>query len=1514
MATSAIDGLYYEFHVPLGLKSIIEKLISDQPSSRNTPTSATGSGDREWYSQPRPGTDNTTEVITAHFKLPLSVSEISFDILRVPCSAEAWYLDRMNNWRQLLDRQRSPVSIPVQASGANSWYTYSSSVYPVVAQAVQIRIKRTADAQYGSNSYVVGLRNTLIRRNVYDRAAGKMPFEEEQDALGNVISKYVEDWDATQAIDNKPFTFWKSAPLPDPQAVCSLYLDTRTPQGAPQYMDGLFLDPVYGSQSLNIYYSNDDEPGSPRLSPITLKPEATDGTNQNAINDLNTDWRSGLGRWDSSTSPSGSSRYRFPAKWGPMSRQDIWIGIEWIPDFSAGSAPPSNPMLLEVTPTTQVTGQFAPSVYYDCGDGTIVLRFFDGTTTKTYATALSPLLTKGQAVRIVVGWSYGPDKVYISVQNRQGAQLGFLESAVPSTSPTYVALPPYVTMDGKVGFSSARGMFTSHVIKREKYTDNAPAFLSNPSMYVDPDPVLANPDGSIPSTSLDNALYAVDWTLQEHGTGGAHESFYTKKTWQPIFADYITKRGKLFFPYAIAAKYLKLEFTRLTEESYPIYDAGISVTYQVFPVEVSQTQTQNNPGLLGAVSGLLTVGAQTLVGGFGTVNWLNPQTVATAINSVFGPVVNPVTVQASPGFVTGSIPGTAQSPIFDTTRTEMSSPYIYRRGMLDPAALAASHIYYSGFTTWSQTLSNANELFGGAINNSFTPLRSYITNPTAGPVQGNDFWIFPGATLKMPAAVMNGLTALTETIVGRAPTSENRMRFTTNSVHRYETRTVKRDAAVAYFAGVREAHPILTSYIDATDPTVFSFTNYTAQQNWDLTNTRLVESKVTYENDLTKAEIALLQLELEETVANSPTNQALINATQAAILTEQNKINPSQSTLAALQATLDAELLTVTVYNSGLAALRDEIAGLENKLKDSLATRKMIAAPLTTAGKLYSIEGADFDNGIDNWTARLGAWTWDTDVVGGRYYPGAAKVIATNPGTKKELVSTKVGTYPESTLTAGDTLTFKAYTRWSGLTVVNNQPGIQLGLTTYKDGAVVSDSIVLSQISYSNWAANAASSSSANNYVLLTNTTPWVVPEDVDEVRVRLVMTQYVTAGSVWFDSINISSGADTTASVYQSFTTVSDFAKLRCTFEDSGPVRSNSMWLRSDYPEAFVRKIPNATSSTTYATYALALTGAATGGTYTLSYNGNDTEKLSPTAGASIIQSALAALPGIGTVTVTGTGKQFTIVINSITSTLTVSSAALLGGAANIDSTELTYYTSWISLDLLNPDGTRKVGGATWSDSLAAWGDTKTAWGSPESLVKIIKDERRSFNGQRVLRFSREKGAGEAGIRIRQWDNLVPNALYRLCARWYKPFDNNNIIKIRLRRASDGVVAYEEQISKPAVGYWYEFATTFQPLGSSTDQVYNLELVTSGSDKDELYLSDVWTEVSHVRYIVTLNGIAYDVTDLRYADTPIVSTAIGVHSFSVEARIYSPRASINWCRIEPLYNYERNPTAIGGS
>src|ERR1700752_1067758 len=220
---------YFDFNFPLKVVQFILNLIFGKNGQ-----AAIDTGVREWFSQPRPGSDTGTEIISAIFKLPLSVSEVTTDILRVPCTLEVWYQDRSNNWRQVMDMQRIPLHVTVSGSDTKSWYKYHVKCYPIVAKQLQLRITRTNDIPLENIPYVCGLRNTLIRRNVYDRAQGSQYFEEEQDILGNVITKYIKDWDAGRAFDDNPTTFWKSAAMPDPRAVVSLYLDVRGDDGAPK--------------------------------------------------------------------------------------------------------------------------------------------------------------------------------------------------------------------------------------------------------------------------------------------------------------------------------------------------------------------------------------------------------------------------------------------------------------------------------------------------------------------------------------------------------------------------------------------------------------------------------------------------------------------------------------------------------------------------------------------------------------------------------------------------------------------------------------------------------------------------------------------------------------------------------------------------------------------------------------------------------------------------------------------------------------------------------------------------------------------------------------------------------------------------------------------------------------------------------------------------------------------------------------------------------------------------------
>jgi hypothetical protein len=813
---------YYDFHYPMPFVKLIMELLGRDPDDVERTMAATA--DREWFSRPRNSRDTTTEVITTTFRLPLSVSEISVDVLRMPCRMEVWYQDRSNNWRPVLDSERNPLGAVVGRSDTKSWYKYSAVCYPIVAKQVQIRLTRTADPALANTPYPVGLRNTLIRRNVYDRAAGGRRFEDEVDVMGNVIAKDVKDWEATKAIDDDYTTYWRSEPQPDPAAVVSLYLDVRTDTGAPQVIDRLYLDPVYTGQQLNLYYSSDLTVGTRKLSPITLLPSEQ----------LNTEWRPGVGRRDIAKG-NAESYYQWPLKIGPQSSQAAWIGVEWTPDFDSLTANLAlNPVLFAMT--EPVADGYKPTLDYDPGTRRFRLKFDTASGTRLYTTP--PMIkdwVAGETVRVIAGWRYSPERTLaITVTNQQGQVLTSLV-ATPGDLPTRVVLT------GDAEFRNVRGAIKNVVVNLESYDISSADFLANPTYYCDPDPVIPDSTGKRPSTSLDNAVYAASFLSREHGTGGPDESHYADKEWTPIWQDYSATKGMLYLPQPTSMKFLKLEFSNLTEEPYPIYESGIQVRYKVFPISVIE-QSSNGRRKYTGKGGFLGLGTFISLNGTRTVNFLNPASVLQAVAGIFGTKTAPVVISAGTPYFSDVMPNSSTTLIEDSRRLEVASSHVYARDALQPYVLAADKyntvIKAEGLQAIQDYVTVPWREIETANPGTITKVKS--TGTVA--LRGTDWWIYPGQSLKIPAAVMTKLTD-TKTVTERKFTVETRTRFVTTSVHRYDTRTVKRDAAIAYFAGVREVQPYTSSYIAGEDKPVFEFPIYDPAQ-WSYDNIAQAEDKL----------------------------------------------------------------------------------------------------------------------------------------------------------------------------------------------------------------------------------------------------------------------------------------------------------------------------------------------------------------------------------------------------------------------------------------------------------------------------------------------------------------------------------------------------------------------------------------------------------------------------------------------------------------------------------------------
>jgi hypothetical protein len=367
--------------------------------------------------------------------------------------------------------------------------------------------------------------------------------------------------------------------------------------------------------------------------------------------------------------------------------------------------------------------------------------------------------------------------------------------------------------------------------------------VANPSIYVDPDPVQPDVFGRVPSTTLDNAIYASAWLVQDNGTGGSHASAFDAKTWTPIWSNYTTAKGNLFFPQQIKLKYLKLELTNLTEEYYPIYDSGIAVPYQTFPPSVTSGVTLNTANSIqtAEAAGLLSTGSDVVLSGIGSVNWLNPSTVNAAVNSVFGQTVTPTVVTNTPGFnSTVRLPNTTALDLAGVTRQEVSSPWVYTRSPMTATTMAGQTIASAASAIAAQGLSSSTAAISTSLANSFNPTMTSTAARTSLPTQGTDWWVAPGATMRWPAAMMTGLTGATTTVTAARPSTETRLRFNTPCVHYYTARSAVRDATVAYFAGIREVSPYVSTYVGGEDPPVFSFSRYDPSQ-WVLTNCHVLD-------------------------------------------------------------------------------------------------------------------------------------------------------------------------------------------------------------------------------------------------------------------------------------------------------------------------------------------------------------------------------------------------------------------------------------------------------------------------------------------------------------------------------------------------------------------------------------------------------------------------------------------------------------------------------------------------
>lgn len=790
---------------------------------------------RAWSSQSRPSQSRDWEILNVKFREPVSISQVAFELLTYGCEVSLFYRNRAGKRVPVLDRSLRSISRSFSES-PNTWQSYSQYVYPLVATELEIRIRRTNSSLPPTANTTIQMRNLLLKRSVQTRDDTLLGFERDTDPLGNYVTKTVKDWSPEKAVDGEDFTFWLSEPQPSPEAVVSYYLDVRDGEGREQHIDRFWLDPLYSDQHMNVYYSSDDTVGARRLSGTKV---ANWGSAIDAV------WKDGSGMELTNTSSSYDIDV---SSFGISHKQGSWFGLNWAPYFDSASPGFTQTLTLMDYQANSTKVEYNPSTRKIQASVTRA----DGSVVSTTSPALNFVANQSISLVAQVGLTSLSLRVKVAGSTPQKSSVA-LSGAVNKQS-------------GKaLHFGNVEGLISAFIFKFVESSDEElNRFLADPYLYVSPDPVLEDEQGRLPSTTLDNAIVGGDWRRTESLYGGLDSTFFTSKIWSPIWRDWVTRPGYFYLPTPVQAKYLKFEFTNLSERPYPVYDTGLETKYQSFPVSVKKMSQ--------AIADTITTRRETTVSTKvkTTVDVSRDGVAQSSRTTTSNSLTRSISSSSTTSFTErdplfeisvgngeiSTVPKLFDQPLSKSVQVEIGNRLLTKSTALNTSTSSQTYtkvtnsqrtiteyVAHDAFYTvvrgdWLIKIGSRYDVEWRAIYEANKKLIDSHPGVARLPKRSEGWWIFPGQRLRIPGAIMeevtrvvgsierrktNAVTTVTRrddlSVTGRTVTTTTRERFTGTSVHRYEIKKARRDVALAYFAGLREIKVFRANWsADKDDP------------------------------------------------------------------------------------------------------------------------------------------------------------------------------------------------------------------------------------------------------------------------------------------------------------------------------------------------------------------------------------------------------------------------------------------------------------------------------------------------------------------------------------------------------------------------------------------------------------------------------------------------------------------------------------------------------------------------
>lgn len=450
-------------------------------------------------------------------------------------------------------------------------------------------------------------------------------------------------------------------------------------------------------------------------------------------------------------------------------------------------------------------------------------------------------LLENTVVRVVNASEHG--SVFVSKCSVQGANKRF-PALVGTKAGFNFNLGPYSHIDNLV-------------IKQAGMPDSEhDKFMQNPKRYM-------SPESYDKSSTLSGALVYGKFTEEPVLRGGPTDSMYMAKQWTPALIGQKLERQTYVMPMTLKAKYIKLEFTQLTPQQYPIEGPNTRSTYRTFPVDVINEMRER-----ARVDNSIHNDKATVVGDLDIANIrqmvaekfdpdaYNTPGRTTNINSSL--YSNPDTEVVTGKLPTDYNPKLSGTSLYDVVRKETtSSAYYSGSGVTsNPTSSSSGNdkrttlyqdnaeyaVYYAQY---NESLISLARRFRISDWRLLYEINDYVDDTAAResiPGRLPGYWVLPGQQVRIPVEIVKQMTSTSKVdVVRRTAVTQTintvddytdssdisktigPVAFDKTCVHHYQTKTEKRTQSIAYFVGIRDVKVRIVDLLSEHDNISWNF-------------------------------------------------------------------------------------------------------------------------------------------------------------------------------------------------------------------------------------------------------------------------------------------------------------------------------------------------------------------------------------------------------------------------------------------------------------------------------------------------------------------------------------------------------------------------------------------------------------------------------------------------------------------------------------------------------------------